>query len=59
MTIYGLFSIAKYILKFVALLKALKFKNANFPFHLLLLFEQGSPIGACECSFTKEHMSFN
>jgi hypothetical protein len=45
MTIYGLFSIAKYILKFVALLKALKFKNANSPFHLLLLFEQGSPIG--------------
>jgi hypothetical protein len=45
MTIYGLFSIAKYILKFVALLKALKFKNANSHFHLLLLFEQGSPIG--------------
>jgi hypothetical protein len=28
----------KYILKFVALLKALKFKNANFTFYLLLFF---------------------
>jgi hypothetical protein len=35
----------KYIPKFVTLLKALKFKNANFTFHILLFFEQGSPIG--------------
>jgi len=35
----------KYILKFVALLKALKFKKTNSTFHLFLLFEQGSPIG--------------
>jgi hypothetical protein len=35
----------KYILKFVILLKALKFKNTNSTFHLFLLFEQGPPIG--------------
>jgi hypothetical protein len=44
MTIYGLFNIANTFKKFVALLKALKFKNANSIFHLLLFFEQGSPI---------------
>jgi hypothetical protein len=36
---------SKYIQKFVAFLKALKLKNANSNFHLLLLFDQGSPIG--------------
>jgi hypothetical protein len=36
---------SKYILKFVALLKALKFKNANSTFHLFILFEEGSLIG--------------
>jgi hypothetical protein len=34
----------KYIFKKLTLLKALKLKNANFSFHLFLLFEQGSPI---------------
>jgi hypothetical protein len=35
----------KYVLKFIALLKALKFKNANSTCYLLLLFEHESLVG--------------
>jgi hypothetical protein len=39
MTIYGLLNMV------ITLVKGLKLKNSKSTFHLLLLFEQGSPIG--------------
>jgi hypothetical protein len=41
MTIYGLFN----IVKFITLVKGLKFKILKLIFHLFLIFEDGSPIG--------------
>jgi hypothetical protein len=45
MAMYGLFDMASTPQKFTTLVKGLKFKNAKSTFHLLLLFEQESPIG--------------